>query len=144
MSCFQGLFFCPEAASLLLHNFCIYHISPPGHEVCKFIDLNAFSLLYLELNIIIHSFSSGTSTRVLAVGSSFNLFRGSCSFCWRLSRSNNWGPQPFWVIGIYLQCSEFIFWLLCLFFWATLDFGNWELKNTVLFWGQIQCFCYIY
>lgn len=33
MSCFQGLFFCPEAFSLLLHNFCIYHISPPGHEV---------------------------------------------------------------------------------------------------------------
>ncbi|KAG5059003.1 hypothetical protein JHK87_000032 [Glycine soja] len=32
MSCFQGLFFCPEAASLLLHNFCIYHISPPGNE----------------------------------------------------------------------------------------------------------------
>ncbi|KAA3477210.1 pollen-specific protein SF21 isoform X2 [Gossypium australe] len=32
VSCFQGLFFCPEAASLLLHNFCIYHISPPGHE----------------------------------------------------------------------------------------------------------------
>lgn len=33
MSCFQGLFFCPEASSLLLHNFCIYHINPPGHEV---------------------------------------------------------------------------------------------------------------
>ncbi|KAK7272755.1 hypothetical protein RJT34_29576 [Clitoria ternatea] len=33
VSCFQGLFFCPEAASLLLHNFCIYHISPPGHEL---------------------------------------------------------------------------------------------------------------
>ncbi|XP_009614747.1 protein NDL1 isoform X1 [Nicotiana tabacum] len=33
MSCFQGLFFCPEAASLLLHYFCIYHISPPGHEL---------------------------------------------------------------------------------------------------------------
>ncbi|KAK3438400.1 protein NDL2 [Eucalyptus grandis] len=33
MSCFQGLFFCPEAYSLLLHNFCIYHISPPGHEL---------------------------------------------------------------------------------------------------------------
>ncbi|KAI0496803.1 hypothetical protein KFK09_023127 [Dendrobium nobile] len=32
MSCFQGLFFTPEAASLLLHNFCIYHITPPGHE----------------------------------------------------------------------------------------------------------------
>ena len=37
MSCFQGLFFCPEAASLLLHNFCIYHISPPGHEVCELV-----------------------------------------------------------------------------------------------------------
>ncbi|PIN07221.1 NDR1 protein [Handroanthus impetiginosus] len=33
MSCFQGLFFCPEAAALLLHNFCVYHISPPGHEL---------------------------------------------------------------------------------------------------------------
>ncbi|XP_021606213.1 protein NDL2 isoform X1 [Manihot esculenta] len=33
MSCFQGLFFCQEACSLLLHNFCIYHISPPGHEL---------------------------------------------------------------------------------------------------------------
>ncbi|XP_031118205.1 protein NDL2-like [Ipomoea triloba] len=33
MSCFQGLFFCPEAFSLLLHNFSIYHISPPGHEL---------------------------------------------------------------------------------------------------------------
>ncbi|CAN6872135.1 unnamed protein product [Brassica oleracea] len=35
LSCFQGLFLCPEAVSLLLHNFCIYHISPPGHEVCR-------------------------------------------------------------------------------------------------------------
>jgi hypothetical protein len=33
MSCFQGLFFCPEAVSLLLHNFCVYHITPQGHEV---------------------------------------------------------------------------------------------------------------
>ncbi|XP_043690882.1 protein NDL2-like isoform X2 [Telopea speciosissima] len=33
MACFQGLFFCPEAASLLLHNFCIYHIEAPGHEL---------------------------------------------------------------------------------------------------------------
>ncbi|KAL0346671.1 UNVERIFIED_CONTAM: protein NDL1 [Sesamum calycinum] len=33
MSCFQGLFFCPDAAALLLHNFCVYHISPPGHEL---------------------------------------------------------------------------------------------------------------
>ncbi|KAI4377836.1 hypothetical protein MLD38_015408 [Melastoma candidum] len=32
-SCFQGLFFCQETYSLLIHNFCIYHISPPGHEV---------------------------------------------------------------------------------------------------------------
>ena len=41
MSCFQGLFFCPEAASLLLHNFCIYHISPPGHEVCTSVSVCA-------------------------------------------------------------------------------------------------------
>ncbi|XWS69990.1 hypothetical protein CRYUN_Cryun03dG0010800 [Craigia yunnanensis] len=33
VSCFQGLFFCPEATSFLLHNFCIYHINPPGHEL---------------------------------------------------------------------------------------------------------------
>ncbi|GMH11838.1 hypothetical protein Nepgr_013679 [Nepenthes gracilis] len=33
MSCFQGLFSCPESVSLLLHNFCIYHITPPGHEL---------------------------------------------------------------------------------------------------------------
>ncbi|KAJ0013419.1 hypothetical protein Pint_20543 [Pistacia integerrima] len=33
MFCFQGLFFCPDAASLLLHNFCIYHIDAPGHEL---------------------------------------------------------------------------------------------------------------
>ncbi|WOK96881.1 hypothetical protein Cni_G05589 [Canna indica] len=33
MSCFQGLFFCPEADSLLLYNFCVYHINPPGHEL---------------------------------------------------------------------------------------------------------------
>ncbi|XP_022745070.1 pollen-specific protein SF21-like isoform X2 [Durio zibethinus] len=33
MSCFQGLFVCPDAASLLLQNFCIYHIDAPGHEL---------------------------------------------------------------------------------------------------------------
>ncbi|CDP08242.1 unnamed protein product [Coffea canephora] len=33
MSCFQGLFYCQEASSMLFHNFCIYHISPPGHEL---------------------------------------------------------------------------------------------------------------
>ncbi|EPS60433.1 hypothetical protein M569_14370, partial [Genlisea aurea] len=33
MSCFQGLFLCPEAFCLLLRNFCIYHISPLGHEL---------------------------------------------------------------------------------------------------------------
>ncbi|KAB5529418.1 hypothetical protein DKX38_019499 [Salix brachista] len=32
MSCFQGLLFSPDSASLLLHNFCIYHIDAPGHE----------------------------------------------------------------------------------------------------------------
>ncbi|KAL1557318.1 Protein ndl2, variant 2 [Salvia divinorum] len=35
VSCFQGLFSCPEAFSLLLQNFCIYHISPPGHEILQ-------------------------------------------------------------------------------------------------------------
>ncbi|KAL3537847.1 hypothetical protein ACH5RR_001213 [Cinchona calisaya] len=33
MSCFRGLFFCQEAVSLLLHNFCIYHVDAPGHEL---------------------------------------------------------------------------------------------------------------
>ncbi|XP_057431855.1 protein NDL2-like isoform X2 [Lotus japonicus] len=33
VSCFQGLLFCPEIGSLLLHNFCIYQISPPGHQL---------------------------------------------------------------------------------------------------------------
>ncbi|KAK4757858.1 hypothetical protein SAY87_019159 [Trapa incisa] len=33
VSCFQGLLYCEDAYSLLLHNFCIYHISPPGHEL---------------------------------------------------------------------------------------------------------------
>ncbi|PIA44887.1 hypothetical protein AQUCO_01700456v1 [Aquilegia coerulea] len=32
-ACFQGLLLCSDAASLLLHNFCIYHISAPGHEL---------------------------------------------------------------------------------------------------------------
>ncbi|KAJ7290886.1 hypothetical protein O6H91_Y293100 [Diphasiastrum complanatum] len=32
-SCFQGLFSCPQASSLLFHNFCIYHIDAPGHEI---------------------------------------------------------------------------------------------------------------
>jgi len=48
MSCFQGLLFCPEAASLLLHNFCIYHISPPGHEVsgtCCYRECIVFSFI---------------------------------------------------------------------------------------------------
>ncbi|KAF5795753.1 putative alpha/Beta hydrolase [Helianthus annuus] len=38
------LFFCPEAASLLLHNFCIYHISSPGDEVCErtYINIGLF------------------------------------------------------------------------------------------------------
>ncbi|KAG6700714.1 hypothetical protein I3842_08G126100 [Carya illinoinensis] len=35
MSCFQGLFFCSDAASLRLHNFCIYHIDAPGHELLQ-------------------------------------------------------------------------------------------------------------
>eukprot|EP00850_Spirogloea_muscicola_P014212 SM000100S09439 [mRNA] locus=s100:425636:428172:+ [translate_table: standard] len=31
-NCFQGLFLCADIATLLLHNFCIYHIDSPGHE----------------------------------------------------------------------------------------------------------------
>ncbi|KAJ8760693.1 hypothetical protein K2173_017708 [Erythroxylum novogranatense] len=33
ISCFQGLLYCPDAASLLLSSFCIYHIDAPGHEL---------------------------------------------------------------------------------------------------------------
>ncbi len=33
VSCFGGLFSCPEASSMLYHNFCIYHVDAPGHEV---------------------------------------------------------------------------------------------------------------
>ncbi|EFJ30331.1 hypothetical protein SELMODRAFT_440255 [Selaginella moellendorffii] len=32
-SCFDGFFSCPETSSLVFHNFCIYHIEAPGHEV---------------------------------------------------------------------------------------------------------------
>lgn len=32
LACFEGLFSCPEATSVLFHNFCIYHIDPPGHQ----------------------------------------------------------------------------------------------------------------
>jgi hypothetical protein len=31
--CFGGLFSCAEASSVLYHNFCIYHVDAPGHEV---------------------------------------------------------------------------------------------------------------
>jgi protein NDRG1 len=34
VSCFGGLFSCREASSMLYHNFCIYHVDAPGHEVC--------------------------------------------------------------------------------------------------------------
>ncbi|CAK9230833.1 unnamed protein product [Sphagnum tenellum] len=32
ISCFEGLFSCPEASLVLYHNFCIYHVDAPGHE----------------------------------------------------------------------------------------------------------------
>jgi hypothetical protein len=51
MSCFQGLLFCPEAASLLLHNFCIYHISPPGHEVLSKLISYIFFFCYFVMLI---------------------------------------------------------------------------------------------
>ncbi|OIV97683.1 hypothetical protein TanjilG_12440 [Lupinus angustifolius] len=49
VSCFQGLFFCPEVYSLLLHNFCIYHISPPGHEIFSFLIILCFLQELLQL-----------------------------------------------------------------------------------------------
>lgn len=55
MSCFQGLFFCPEACSLLLHNFCIYHINPPGHEVCNLIA-GLHSMLVFHVSTILNYF----------------------------------------------------------------------------------------
>ncbi|KAG6739551.1 hypothetical protein POTOM_057152 [Populus tomentosa] len=48
MSCFQGLFFCPEAASLLVHNFCIYHISPPANILHYQQIVHRFSFLALS------------------------------------------------------------------------------------------------
>lgn len=69
MSCFQGLFFCPDAASLLLHNFCSYHIDAPGHEVCISITNSKLTLCFfflcqsniefnelLVLNFIMHKY----------------------------------------------------------------------------------------
>uniref|UniRef100_A0A7I4FFW5 Uncharacterized protein n=1 Tax=Physcomitrium patens TaxID=3218 RepID=A0A7I4FFW5_PHYPA len=32
LACFEGLFSCPEASSVLFYNFCIYHLDPPGHQ----------------------------------------------------------------------------------------------------------------
>ncbi|XP_044462888.1 protein NDL2-like isoform X2 [Mangifera indica] len=52
MSCFQGLFFCPEACSLLLHNFCIYHISPPGHESYCSWELLQLALMNLYFRLM--------------------------------------------------------------------------------------------
>jgi hypothetical protein len=49
MTCFQGLLFSPDAASLLLHNFCIYHIDAPGHEVSVAVG----SLTLAEFNCLI-------------------------------------------------------------------------------------------
>ncbi|KAG6538980.1 hypothetical protein ZIOFF_004132 [Zingiber officinale] len=53
VSCFQGLFFCTEGVSLLLYNFCIYQINPPGHEVgiCLRSQLafESFSIRILQL-----------------------------------------------------------------------------------------------
>ncbi|XP_077227052.1 protein NDL2-like [Tasmannia lanceolata] len=48
MSCFQGLFFCSDAASLLLHNFCIYHIDAPGHELGAAVISSDFPLASVD------------------------------------------------------------------------------------------------
>jgi len=70
MSCFQGLLFCPEAASLLLHNFCIYHISPPGHEVsrtCCYSECLFFRLSWHD--------ASGNSGRIFFMIAWFTILR---------------------------------------------------------------------
>ncbi|XVF31178.1 hypothetical protein REPUB_Repub16aG0123600 [Reevesia pubescens] len=48
MSCFQGLFVCPNAASFLLHNFCIYHIDAPGHELGAIVISSDVPLLSVD------------------------------------------------------------------------------------------------
>lgn len=70
LSCFQGLFFCPEAFSLLLHNFCIYHISPPGHEVCNLVTS-------LQIVVLLYIYIFG-----VCVCWFFRIFCWICLFCW--------------------------------------------------------------
>ena len=92
MSCFQGLFFCPDAASLLLHNFCIYHIDAPGHEVSTAIAF-FFMLWNLDCCLFVYSLLIGVSLailmdsvslclRVLVVGSWRDFLRCTLAQCW--------------------------------------------------------------
>jgi hypothetical protein len=46
---------------LLLHNFCIYHISPPGHEVCNlsaYLSPSWFSCLHFSNISFIECYNS--------------------------------------------------------------------------------------
>lgn len=100
MSCFQGLFFCPDAFSLLLHNFCIYHISPPGHEVGL---VNPWIIYFCSAP---STFSAILAVSYLVLLPRVFAVRSCCSWpwwtvvdCWWFSRSDCWNPRLFWVIS---------------------------------------------
>ena len=82
MSCFQGLFFCPDAASLLLHNFCIYHIDAPGHEVSTAIAF-FFMLWNLDCCLFVCIFIAHWCFFGDSNGFCLPLFKSSCS--WELT-----------------------------------------------------------
>lgn len=114
MSCFQGLFFCSDAASLLLHNFCIYHIDAPGHEVSITISsslilfyvltycLNYFFSIYL---LVVLMESLPLCLRVPAAGSCCNFFRYPTAKCWWSGRA---GPRSAGLLRVYIK---FLLWI---------------------------------
>jgi len=81
MSCFQGLLFCPEAASLQLHNFCIYHINPQGHEVSNggsiFVMRCAWFVFWVAYMIF-----AAVYVKSPTVGSSSDIIRCAGANCW--------------------------------------------------------------
>jgi hypothetical protein len=109
MSCFQGLFFCPEAASLLLHNFCFYHITPQGHEVSY--D-GSLSLITLPTTLLMSALILTWLMLSTAVRSGSNSTWCACAICWWPRRSNRWCP---WFLQVlYLESC----WILLTIFSA--------------------------
>ena len=110
MSCFQGLLLCPEAASLIFHNFCIYHIDAPGHEViekCK--EWQKIKTKWKKLTLLLGRkmeilFSHYSNKFCWCSSSSQYIVGGSCyTFMWtypihrRPSWSSGWSIEPLWV-----------------------------------------------